>query len=248
LLEWSAPADLGLDDLDGWRQASPHWTTRRQRLVQAQFDALTAGEIQDPDEPDPEQSFRAQWLNQWPRKLTEVDPRNEPLLPGGLWLGLAEDGVVSSEEVIVAVEDDYGRGAAVAVVARLDDGRLEVDGWGCSDWDMALEDVHRLGSLREIRELHVGASMIDRVPADLPVATAAVNAQASAGLAVFRDLAASRMLVHDNTDELDKAISETVVRASPTGLQIYRGPRHLIKAVAWAVAAAHRPAIVYAVR
>jgi hypothetical protein len=247
MLEWSAAPDRRLDDMDGWRQASPHWTPRRQKLVENQLRALSSGEIQDPEEPDPEASFRAQWLNQWPQQLVERS-KNEPLLPGGLWFSLEEPELPDGGQVYVAVEDDYGRGAGVAVVGRLDDGRLEVDGYGFDGWDQAIDWVRRLGVYREIRELHVGASMIDRVPEDLPVALAAVNTQASAGMAVFRDLAASRALVHHDSDELDRALAETLVSESPSGLQIKVGPRHLVKAVAWAILAAHKPAKVYAVR
>jgi hypothetical protein len=248
ILEWSAPAGCDLKDREGWRQASPYWTPRRERLVESQLEALAAGEIMDPDEPNPEESFKAQWLNQWPRKLTE-NVKNEPLLPGGLWFGLEDDDLAEAGgQVFVAVEDDYGKGAGVAVVCRLDDGRMEVDGYGLPDWDEAIDWVRRLSLTREIRELHIGASMIDRVPVDLPVPLAAVNAQASAGLAVFRDLAASRMLVHSDSGELDLALAETMVSESPSGLQIKVGPRHLVKAVAWAILAAHKPARVYAVR
>lgn len=247
IMEWSAPPSAKLADPAGWRAASPYWTPRRQRLVEKQLEALAAGEIQDPEEPDPEASFRAQWLNQWPQRLVDKG-KNEPLLPGGLWYGLEEAGVETAGRVFVAVEDDYGRGAGVAVVAHLEDGRMELDGLGFPDWDSAVEWVRRLALYREIRELHIGASMLDRVPSDLPGAVAAVNAQASAGLAVFRDLAASRAIVHCDTEELDKALAETLVRESPTGLQIASGPRHLVKAVAWAVMAAHKPARVYAIR
>jgi hypothetical protein len=249
LLEWSTPPGLKLDDVDGWRQASPHWTPHRQRLVQNQLDALSAGEVVDPDEPDPEESFKAQWLNQWPRKLTEIDNKTEPLLPGGLWFGLGEPVAPSVSPVFVGMEDAYGKGAGVAVVAKTPDGRYEIDGLSFDEgWDAAIDWVLRLGLHRKIRELHVGASMIDRVPSNLPHPHGAVNAQASAGFAVFRDLAAGRMLVHDDTPELDKAIGETLVRESPSGLQIAQGPRHLIKAVAWALLAAHKPARIYAVR
>jgi hypothetical protein len=90
---------------------------------------MRAGEVADADEPDPEQSFRAQWLNQWPRVLTPSG-NTEPLLPAGRWAELAQD-VTSTGPIWVAVEDDYGLGAAVAACAQLDDGRLEVDGWLC---------------------------------------------------------------------------------------------------------------------
>ena len=71
--------------------------------------------------------------------------------------------------------------------------------------------------------------------------------ESRAGLAVFRDLAASGMLAHEETPELDTAIAQTQVKESPSGLVIARGPAHLIKAVVWAVLAAHRPARVPAI-
>jgi hypothetical protein len=67
LIEWSSPAALALDDRDGWRQASPHWTARRERLIGKRHDAMRAGEVDDPEESDPEASFSAQWLNRWPK-------------------------------------------------------------------------------------------------------------------------------------------------------------------------------------
>ena len=33
LVEWSAPADAKLEDVDAWRLASPHWTPKRERLI-----------------------------------------------------------------------------------------------------------------------------------------------------------------------------------------------------------------------
>ena len=109
--------------------------------------------------------------------------------------------------LIVALEDDYGRGAAVGAVAPLGDGRLEVDGWRTDDWDSAIADVERLAITRPIRELYVGASLLDRMPQDgpLPRARPVGMTEARAGLAVFRDLAAAGQLVHDDTAELDQA-------------------------------------------
>jgi len=75
------------------------------------------------------------------------------------------------------------------------------------------------------------------------------GAQTRVGLAVFRDLAAGGQIVHDvNTRDVDEAIAATDVREAPSGLLIVRGPRYLIHAVVWAVAAAHKPAPVLAVR
>ena len=67
--------------------------------------------------------------------------------------------------VWVALEDDYGLGAAVVAVGRLPDGRLEVDGWLRADWDTAIRDVQPLRLARPIRQLLDAASLKDREPA-----------------------------------------------------------------------------------
>ena len=247
LIEWSAAATASVDDRDGWRAASPFWESQRERHIGRQLGAARAGEIVDDDETDPEQSFRAQWLNQWPRKVT-LKSNMEDLLPEGLWEGLAEPGLVSDGPVIVAMEDDYGRGAAIGACARLDDGRIEVDGRRFDSWDSAVAWVERLHMVRPVVELYVGASLLDRVPRDGSFAPRPVGmTEARAGLAVFRDLAASGMLVHDKATELSEGFAQTQVRESPSGLVIAKGPAHLVKAVVWAVAAAHRPARVPAI-
>ena len=77
--------------------------------------------------------------------------------------------------------------------------------------------------VREIRELHVGASLLDRLPVGgtLPAARPATSAQARGGLALLRDLAADGRLVHDRgTGELDNALRVAQVRESLTGLQL----------------------------
>ena len=56
LIEWSTPPDRELDDVDGWRLASPHWTRQRERLIRKRYAAMIEGEGADPEEPDPEQS------------------------------------------------------------------------------------------------------------------------------------------------------------------------------------------------
>jgi hypothetical protein len=244
IVEWSVPRVLQVDDRDGWRLASPHWTPQRERLIARKLEAMRAGEIEDPEEPDPEASFRAQWLNQWPRTLTPAGGPLEELLPAGMWAGLAEADVETDGPIYVAVEDDFGRGAAVAAASRDRYGRIEVDGWLCKNWDAAMGDVQRLAEWRQVRSIQVGASLLDRAPPDLsPRPKAAAGADTRNGLAVFRDLAADAMLVHDQrTFALDDAIKAARVRGSASGLRIAGGAApHLVKAAVWAVAAAHRP-------
>jgi len=246
LLEWSAPRSAGIDDDDAWRSASPHWTPHRQRLVADRLaKARAGGEVEDPDEPDPLEAFRAQWLNQWPRRQIPPATDTEALLPDGVWTDLTDPGISSTGPIWVAVEDDYGLAAAVAVAGRLDDGRIEVDGWLCGDWDAAIADVTALAAIRPIRLLRVGASMLDRVPPTVtPRPTPAGSRELKSALPLFRDLAVNADLAHDETTrDLDEAIALALVKETATGLVLTaRGPTHLIRALVWAVQGAARPA------
>lgn len=245
LIEWSAPAGSELDDVAGWRAASPHWTVRRQRLIRARLDAMRTGEVDDPEEPDPEQSFRAQWLNQWPRKLAVPSGPAEPLLPEGLWAELAESvAVPAGVPVWAAVEDDYGQGAAVAAARRVPDGRIELDAWLRADWDTAIGDLERLRAVNRVRGVLVGASLLDRVPPLLrPSSSPRGASDTRTGLALLRDLALNGGVVHDTTTaQLDQALELATVKEATSGLYLLaKGPTHLIRAAVWALAAAHRP-------
>jgi hypothetical protein len=248
LLEWSAPRGSHLDDRAAWRKASAFWTGRREQLMERHLASALANTIDDPTEPDPISSFRAQWLNEWPPKLADPTGNNEDLLPAGLWADRTVPGISPRGPVWVAVEDGGGWQAAVAVAGRLDDGRLEVAGWLCRDWDSAVRDVLRLG--RPVRELLVGASMLDRWPNDtVPRPQAAVSTQTRVGLALLRDLVATGQLVHDrDTQDIDETFATTSVRTTMAGLVVTQSSAtHLVKAVVWAVAAAHRPALVPAI-
>src|SRR4029077_682409 len=114
LIEWSAPLEADLDDVSVWRHASAHWSGRREHTIREQLEAARSGTLEDPEEPDPIASFRAQWLNQWPRRVSEPSGGTEALLPPGLWADRAVAGLVSSGPIWVALEDDYGLGAARA--------------------------------------------------------------------------------------------------------------------------------------
>jgi hypothetical protein len=242
LVEWSSDPALPVGDVDGWRQASPHWTPQRERLVAGQLQAIQAGEVRDPTEPDPEESFRAQWLNQWPRTM-EGAAGGEPLLPPGLWKGLQEPLQAHERPLHVMVEDDWGMGAAVAAACQLDDGRVEVDGWLCPNWDTALQDLQTLTQTRRVKQIGVGGSMVSSLPPGLwPPPRPVGGAETRAGLALLRDLAASGIVVHDDTPDLDEAMHSAMVRERAAGLALEpSGPTHLIKAMVWALHAACKP-------
>jgi hypothetical protein len=242
LVEWSAPRDVLLDDPVGWRQASPHWTDRREKLIDQRLRAALAGESEDEDEPDPVEAFRAQWLNQWPVRLSKLVRGVELLLPEGAWAVRAEH-VEHDSAVWVAVEDGLGLGAGVAVAARLPDGRLEVDGWLSRTWDAAMGSVASLLDQRPCKGLIVGASLVDRVPAGMrPAPERAGSTEVRTGLPLLRDLVATGALIHDvDTVELDVEMESAKVRVGPGGLTLIPGGNpHLVRAVAWAVQSAHR--------
>jgi hypothetical protein len=245
LIEWSAAEDAAVDDVAAWRQASPHWTPQRERLIRERLEAARSGELEDPDELDPEQGFQAQWLNRWPRSVLGPGGPIEELMPPGQWQHLAEPGVTSSGPVFIAIEDAHGTGAAVAAAARLSDGRLEVDGHLFDDWDSALAWTWRLGAHRQIRRILVGASMLNRVPAGMrPAPVPAGSRETRLGLPMLRELASGGVLVHDDTTaDLDAALALARVRETASGLQPVRtGSLHLVKALVWAVGAAQQPA------
>jgi hypothetical protein len=151
----------------------------------------------------------------------------------------------------VALEDDHGHGAAVAAACRLEDGRIEVDGWLTQDWDAAVADVQRLAEYRHVRRLLVGASLLDRVPpGTVPQPERAGSRETRTALAVFRDLCQNRQIIHDQTTpDLDAAVESCRIRETVEGLLLRSaGATHLVKAAVWAVQAAHKPAPVPSIR
>ena len=241
LVEWSAPETAELDDRSAWRQASAHWTDRRAAMIDSRLDAALSGRAEDPDEPDPIASFRAQWLNQWPRSPGEPPGKTALLFDEGVWHELVDPEIESTGGIWIGVEDNFGLGAAVACAGRTEDGRIELDGWLTEDWDAAVRDVQALAGDRHVRGLMVGASMLDRLDAR-PRPVAAGSSDTRQALALLRDLAAGGQLAHDvGTDELDDAMVQATVREAPSGLfLVARGPTHLVRAAGWAAAAAHK--------
>jgi hypothetical protein len=244
LIEWSAPRDAHLEDRTGWRLASPHWTPQREKLVAQQLANARAGGTLDPDEPDPVEGFRSQWLNQWPEQAA-VKLDGEELLPPGVWASLAGD-VDATGPMWLAVEDNWGKGAAVAAVCLLPDGQLEVDGWVYDDWDSAILDVEHLAGYWDVTQILVGANLLSRVPLEmLPTPEPSGIKETRTGLPLFRDLAANRVIVHHKpAQELTAAVEQARVREGINGMTLIPmyGHPHLVKALVWAVNAAHQPA------
>jgi hypothetical protein len=238
LLEWSAPPDAELDDRDGWRQASPHWTRKRERLVGQRLEGALAGESDDVDEPDAIASFRTQWLNQWPAKRLKAG-KGEPLVTVDEWEPWRGD-VIDAPRVVVAVEDHAGLGAGIAAVCVQPDGRLGVDAWCVSTWREALADLRTLYEQHETVRLYAGASLLVRLPPGMR-AVAGTSTLTRATLPLMRELVRAGEIIHDSAD-LDEQIDQARVTDSIGGLTAVPGVRSdLVRAASWALAAAHRP-------
>lgn len=239
ILEWSARKDAPMDDPGTWREASPHWSDRRERLVAKRYVAALRGESDDPDEPDPIASFRSQWLNIWPDRQTKPSKGDE-LVAVAAWAELGGVSAVSSGPLTVAVEDNHGKGAAVAAAQRLRDGRLEVDGWECETWDDALAAAVGLLSSRPRSRLILGRAVMAKAPRVRPKPVQATAGDTAGGLSLLRDLVKTRQVVHDATPELDAQLETLRVKEMASGLTIVPGTRaDLVRAAVWALRAAH---------
>lgn len=90
LLLWAARADADPADPQAWKDASPHWSEDRQRMIAGKYEAALAGEL-DPqaDDLDPMEGFKAQYLNIW--RLTKSKPkeRGTAMLDADTWGDLA---------------------------------------------------------------------------------------------------------------------------------------------------------------
>jgi hypothetical protein len=235
MLEWSADASLPLGDLVAARQASPHWSENR---------ALDIGEavtraLATPAGHELRIAVDAQWYNRWPSLASRG--AGVLLLDDGVWAACA--GVVAATEPgWVAIEDNFGNGAAVAFVAG-DGERYEVDGITCDSWADALVWARKFIDASPQSQLLVGASMWRSVPTDMPgQKTRAGGAEARRGLAVLRSMVAAGRVVHDRTPDLDAQISAARVRPVADGLALVsEGRQDVLRAALWALWFAQQP-------
>jgi hypothetical protein len=246
VLEWSAPRSADMDDPAAWRAASPHWSAGRERLLQARLRRVHQGETLDPDEDDPAESFRAQYLNVWPVRTSPASGAR--LLVEGLW-DQCHQPADSGGPVWVAVEDNYGHGAAVAAVALAGPDVYELDGWTADSWEVALDDARALLDSRPSpSRLVVGQAVAARVPQLRGVGRAGAT-ETRLGLSLFRELVRSGRLIHDRTPDLDAQIEAARVRDVPGGGLALMSSRRsdVLRAAVWALreaqARAPRPAV-----
>ena len=243
LIEWSAPRWLELEDVNGWRMASPHWTEQREKLVRQRLDAAVAGEVEDIDEPDPLESFRSQWLNQWPLRRDKPG-KGERLIPEGVWPELAAD-IDPVGRIWIAVEDWFGQGAAAAAAGHAPDGRIIVGGHRFERRADAFAWAANVRAVYPNARLIIGSSLKgDAGVKEVRARGEVIDANGTltrAALATFRQLVADGGIVHDGTGDLAEQIEGCRVVPQSTGLAINGGRADLLKATVWAVAECAKP-------
>jgi hypothetical protein len=218
--------------------ASPHWSAGRERLLEAKLERALAGESDDPDEDDPVESFRSQYLNIWPARRVAV-AADDVLVAREVWAAAADLTVpIPAGGLVVAVEDWFGHGAAAAAAGVLDDGRVLVFGGlfagrvaacGWAEW--------LVGSHPGSRVL-VGASLAGD-PAVLQIGVVAESfgtTQTASALTAVRELLGSGRLVHDGASELAEQVGAIRVRPGAGGLLVSprSGRSDLARCAAWA--------------
>jgi hypothetical protein len=142
LLEWSAAPGRDVDDVAGWREATPRWVDRRARLMAAQLRVIG------------EESFRAQWLNQWPQRsrLALVDDE--------VWASWGRPGLAPPAGVPVVFGLESTQGGATLVAEAWESGEgsaVRVRRW--AGMNQTLAWLVREGEQRPGSSLLVGASL-----------------------------------------------------------------------------------------
>jgi len=247
LLEWSAVRDAEPADRGSWRAASPHWSPNRQRLLEAKLDRARLGSSDDPDDENPIESFRSQFLNVWPVRRLLVASRPEPLVSGDMWAGFGD---VAAEPpagpAVVAVEDFYGAGAAVAVAVGTDVG---VFVWaecfaGRADAYGYAAHAYRPGGRVLVGASLPAAELAELLPAGTPVERRTTTDTAAA-LPLLRSLVGEGRVRHAGSPALAQQVASVgLVPTAAGGLAVAsRGNRaDALRAASWAVMAATGPA------
>lgn len=247
LIEWSAPPTAEISDEEAWRAASPHWTSRRQRLLRSKVGRALAGQADvESEDDDPVESFRAQYLNIWTPPTRRLRLRDEPLVSAAAWDASADlTARPTPGSLVVAVEDYYGLGAAAAAASPvLGDplarfvvwGELFPNRAGAIEWAAALAaaDPGAIGL--------VGGSLAAYAAPLLQAAGAPTFeptglAQTRVALPMVRHLLTADRVRHSGGATLSDQAKGAVVIASPTGLGM--SPRSmrsdLIRAASWAL-------------
>lgn len=243
ILEWSADRNAELGDESAWRAASPHWDRGRQRIISAEYKKVLAGQSLDPNEEDPSESFRSQYLNVWPLRVAD---KGQLLVDEQVWTAALGD-FDPVGGLFLAVDDWHGEGVGVAAVGVDDGGRFLVGGWRYASRSDAFERVRRWFAAVPGSVVLVGATLqsdpeLGEFGVDVGVRT---SADARAGLVLFRELLrAGLIVVQEDAPDVFRAILDArVTKPSAGGLSLVPSRNaDIVRAAVWAISEAHRAA------
>jgi hypothetical protein len=240
ILEWSAPPDADISDRRAWRAASPHWSDARERLLEAKLRRALLGQNDDPDEDDPIESFRAQYLNIWPTRRLALSA-DEALVNAEQWQALADlNAPVPQTPLVVGIEDYFGTGAAACASGLDHDGRVVVWGDLFASRSEAYAWAARLCEQRRDTRACVGATLA-KDPALQAVGALEIIpcglAQTRTALPRIRELVAFRALAHSDGLALNRQVHSCRVVTREGGLAIAArsGRSDLLRCMAWSV-------------
>ena len=216
-------------DRKGWRMASPHWSERRERLIERKLrDAEPKGEGLE--------AVAAQWFCWWPPKATPA-VKGELLVDETDWSTLASD-VDTEGPLVLVVEDHFGRGAAGLAAGLAGDDRFAVGGWEFASRVEAFEWVgywaQRPGSTLIIGASLKGDPAIEGI--DVTEVRLAGSSETRVGLSLLRDLVSAGRVTHDGSGDLHAQVTGTRVHVSTAGLSLIPATRSdLTRALVWAL-------------
>lgn len=227
LLLWGADDDAPVESRDTWRQSSPHWSTHREEMMTRALTRAVSGESLDPDEGDPVESFRSQFLNVWPSRRGQAE---EPVVPLGSPVAVGEP----PAGCVVGIESDPG-GGLWALVAGWSDG--EAVRMVAVEYPSLASAVRAAGDLSPLL-LVAHPAVAKRV--DPAVAGAHVHAvtamESTSATGAFRDLARSGLVAYSGAIIARQAKNARSVPA-PGGEVLHEkrstGPICSIKAASW---------------
>lgn len=245
LIEWSAPHHLRDEDREGWRMASPHWDPQREGFIARKLAAARAPKTLAPDELDPMDVWRTQYLNRWSdRSSDDIGLAGERFSPDGAW-DLGREGAETTGAPIFAIEDHAGLMFAVAAAMHTSDGRISVEAYTVKTradaYAWVAGNTHPGSSLfvgRALAEAGGTADLEELLPVEVcgPVETAQA-------LSLVRHLISLRELVHPaGCIELEGQAEVCRVVQGASGLRITSTMQRsdLLRAASWCVAAVER--------
>jgi hypothetical protein len=246
LLEWSAhvtnPDDLELDDLDDveiWRQASPHWSDSREDLIRRRFVAIRSGEAEDAsNDVDPEVALRTQWLNLWSAHQGRRKQKGEPLVEDLThWLSI-ERVCGPADDAVLSVEDYGGLGCAVAWCGATDDGKPVI---GARTFEHRSEAYDLLAAYADHAIKIVAGATLSSDP-DLRTLSVAIEfagwTETRVGLAKLREAIGTGRIWQDGSPALATQLGEARVRQADSGLSLTGERRSdALRCAVWALQA-----------